>query len=116
VKQASNERIRFTARSRLRPLYIFLALFTLILGTSHSPAQVAVDAQNLALNTEIVASGSLAGAARAIDSLPLGANVIDQQSAIGFDPISWILFGLSMILFAYIGSRRMKRAPHVESR
>jgi hypothetical protein len=122
VKQVSNEqrgRNRFTARGRLGLLYIFLALVPLIVGTSHSPAQVNVDAQdaqNVAFNTEIVASGSLAGAAQAIGSLPLRANVIDQQTGIGFDPISWILVGSAMILFAYIGSRRMKRATHVESR
>jgi hypothetical protein len=91
-------------------------LFPLIVGTSHSPAQVIVDEQNLAFNTETLASGSLAGAAQAIGSLPLRANGIDQQIGIGLDPISWILVGLTMILFAYIGSRRMKRAPHFESR
>ena len=119
MKQASNEQLgrnRFTARGRLGLLYIFLALLPLIVGTSHSPAQVKVDPQNLALNTEIVAAGSLAGAAQAIGSLPLRANVIGHQIGIGLDPISWILVGLTMILFAYIGSRRMKRATHVESR
>ena len=119
MKQASNEqrgRNRFMARGRLGLLYIFMAFFPLIVGTSHSRAQVEVDAQNLAFNSEIVASGSLAGAAQAIGSLPLRANVIDHQIGIGLDPISWILVGLTMILFAYIGSRRMKRAAHVESR
>jgi hypothetical protein len=119
VNQASNEqrgRNRFMARGRLGLLYIFLGLFPLIVGTSHSPAQVKGDAQNLAFNTEIVASGSLAGAAQAIGSLPLRANGIDEETGIGFDPIYWILVGLAMLSFAYIGSRRMKRAAHVESR
>lgn len=119
MKQANNEqrgRERFAARVRLGLFSIFLALFPLIVGTSHSPAQVKPDAQNLAYNTEIVASGSLAGAAQAIGSLPLRANVIDQQTGIGFDPIYWILVGLAMMSFAYIGSRRMKRETQVESR
>jgi len=119
VKQADNEqrrRNRFTATGRLGLLYILLAFSLLIVGTSHSPAQVKVDEQNLAFNTEIVASGSLAGAAQVIGSLPLRANGIDEQTGIGFDPIYWILVGLAMISFAYIGSRRMKRATHVESR
>lgn len=119
MKQANKEQLgrnRFTARGRRGLLYIFLALFPLIVGTSHSPAQVEVDERNLAFNTEIVASGSLAGAAQAIGSLPLRANGIDEQTGIGFDPIYWILVGLVMMSFAYIGSRRMKRATHVESR
>ena len=119
MKQSNNEqrgRNRFMARGRLGLLYIFLALFPLIVGTSHSPAQVKVDEQNLAFNTEIVTSGSLAGAAQAIGSLPLRANGIEQQTGIGFDPIYWILVGLAMMSFAFIGSRRMKRAAHVGSR
>ena len=119
MKQANYEqrgRNRLTARGRLGLLYIFLVLFPLIAGTSHSRTQGKVDAQNVAFNTEIIASGSLAGAAQAIGTLPLRANGIDQQTVIGFDPIYWILVGLAMILFAYIGSRRMKRAAHVESR
>lgn len=119
MKQANNKqrgRNRFTPRGRLGLLYIFMALFPLIVGTSHSPAQVRVDEENLAFNTEIVVAGSLAGAAQAIGSLPLRANGIDQQTGIGFDPIYWILVGLAMILFAYIGSRRMKRPAHVEPR
>lgn len=119
MKQERNEEIgqnRVAARSRLTVLYVFLLLFPFIAGTSHSRAQAKVDAQTVAFNTEIVASGSLAGVAQAVGSLPLRANVIDQQTGKSLDPSSWILVGLGMMLSAYICSRRMKRATKVESR
>ena len=100
---------RIAARSGLALLYIFLALFPFLVGTSHSRAQVTEDEQTLAFHSEIVASGGLAGAAQAAASLPLHANGIAQQTGIVFAPSSWILIGLVMMLCAYLGSRWMKR-------